>query len=190
MAVIFRGAVTPESTWKCGVFNYQWELKLDQARSYDGWLVMENFVGTEIDNCPCGPHAWPNPAKPAFYEAWFVKAGNKSPTKKWMQEHGHGGDENHHDWTRLLDEKHNVGGVRLVRGNLRFFRERITGDLDHNPDWNPANVPDAGGLPATRNQPTWWDTDWVQDEGEATRMAGAEWDCCDKPGTNSPFHDP
>jgi hypothetical protein len=158
----------------CGGRNVEWVFSLDAAAPKDGYIVQHIRSSEAIATCPA--KAGSPKLTNEFWEAWFVKKGDKV------------------DWTTTRDKwtdgstrpsAPNTNGTQSSEGVVKFFGKDVTGDLgdfgkapaDKKSEWGPGKVPTSGALPSTPKKPTWWDTKPI--EGPANRVATSVWNCCD-----------
>lgn len=157
----------------CGEKSVEWVFELSKAAACDGYIVqqLDNHVDIRgcdkpvVDTCPA------NPTK-TFWEAWFVKKGDKV------------------DWTTVRDGwtdgnsrpgRPSTSGCDVSRGAVKFFCSSTTGDLGDfnkagaNKDWAPGKEPLSHAVPSTLSKPSWWDSPV---EGPATRFSSSWWNCC------------
>lgn len=162
---------------KCGERNVQWVFALDAPAPEDGYIVQHIRSTAFTATCPdlaVGPAAMDK----EFWEAWFVKKGDKV------------------DWTTTRDSwtdgsvrpaMPGKNGTQSSLGTLKFFKKTTTGDLGDfgrapagatsTTKWGPGKVALSGALPSTASKPSWWDGAAV--EGPVDREAGSVWNCCD-----------
>lgn len=159
----------------CDERNVQWIFSLDKPAPEDGYIVQQVDRSEFVATCPNLAIGPPGPL-PIFWEAWFVKKGDKL------------------DWTTVRD-KWTDGSTRSARpstngryfagGTVKFFTKSITGDLgdfnkapaDPKSTWGPGKVPISGALPSTPSEPSWWSG--TPTEGPAQRSVDSVWNCCD-----------
>jgi hypothetical protein len=159
----------------CGARNVQWVFSLDNAAPEDGYIVQQIDTYEYINTCPAVAFGPPAPTQ-TFWEAWFVKKGDKV------------------DWTTVRDSwtdgnvrspRPNTNGSDIAAGTIKFFKKSTTGDLgdfakapaDPASAWGPGKVPNSGALPSTPSKPSWWSNTPI--EGPAEREVLAQWNCCD-----------
>jgi hypothetical protein len=159
----------------CGKRNVQWVFSLDNAAPKDGYIVQHVEMAEIVVRCPGSAVGPPAPTN-EFWEAWFVKKGDKV------------------DWTTTRDKwtdgstrpsSPNTAGHQVTTGEIKFFGKDKTGDLgdfekapaDPKSDWGPGKVPISGALPSTAKKPKWWDDTPI--EGPVDRSATSVWECCD-----------
>jgi hypothetical protein len=158
----------------CGERNVQWVFSLDKPALADGYIVQHIQRGAFINKCP--PVAGPPNIDLSFWEAWKLKKGE---TVDWTTTRD--------KWTDGNTRPPNPGtaGVDFANGEVKFFKQSITGDLgdfgapssDPKSAWGPGKVPASGALPSTGSEPSWWSG--APDEGPAKRSVWADWNCCD-----------
>jgi hypothetical protein len=158
----------------CGQRNVQWVFSLDSAAPEDGYIVQQINKFEFVERCPEKAFGPPTPIQ-TFWEAWFVKKGDKV------------------DWTTVRDKwtdgntrpaRPGTNGSDIAAGTIKFFKMTTTGDLGDfgkapaNPKspWGPGRVPNSGALPSTPSKPPWWSSAPV--EGPAEREVWASWSCC------------
>jgi len=158
---------------KCGARRVEWIFALDKAAPEDGYIVQQIDTTQGVATCPTVAGA-PTAVSP-FWEAWFVKKGDKV------------------DWTTTRDvwtdgserpARPSTNGMLDDFGTIKFFAKSVTGDLgdfgkksgDKSSDWSPGKEPQSGALPSTKTKPKWWDGTPL--EGPAFRSAKAVWNCC------------
>jgi hypothetical protein len=174
---IQRLTVTQHALTKrtCGGRNVQWVFSLDNPAPEDGYIVQQVDRNEWVATCPDKAYGPPAPL-PTFWEAWFVKKGDKL------------------DWTTVRDNwtdgstsasRPGTNGQYIAAGTIKFFTKSTTGDLgdfgkaptDPKSPWGPGKVPISGALPSTSSSPSWWSSGPT--EGPASRGVWASWDCCD-----------
>lgn len=159
----------------CGGRNVQWIFSLDKPAPEDGYIVQQIDRNEFVANCPDLAMGPPAPL-PTFWEAWFVKKGDKLD---WLAATMPFTDGN----TRPARPRTN--GRDGALGKVKFFTKATTGDLgrdnvaptDPKSNWGPGKVPNSGALPSTASEPSWWSG--TPAEGPAVRNVVASWDCCD-----------
>lgn len=159
----------------CGQRNVQWIFSLDKPAPADGYIVQQIDRNQYVETCPDVAYGPPAPL-PRFWEAWFVKKGDKV------------------DWTTVRDKwtdgstrpaRPGTNGMDIAAGTIKFFSTKTTGDLgdfgkapaDPKSPWGPGKVSTSGALPSTPSEPSWWGGASV--EGPADRGVWASWNCCD-----------
>ena len=167
----------------CGERNVQWVFSLDKAAPENGYIVQQIDKHEYIATCPDEAYGPPAPIH-KFWEAWFVKKGDKV------------------DWTTVRDKwtdgntrpsRPGTNGSDIAGGIVKFFKKSTTGDLgdfnkapaDPKSPWGPGKVPNSGALPSTPNKPPWWGGSPV--EGPAERGVWAWWNCCGGDKTKHSF---
>lgn len=174
---IQRLAVTQHALAKgtCGQRNVQWVFSLDKPAPADGYIVQRIDKSEYVNKCPDVAIGPPAPL-PAYWEAWFVKKGDKL------------------DWTTVRDSwtdgntrpaRPGTNGSDTAMGTIKFFTKTTTGDLgdfgtapaDPKSPWGPGKVTTSGALPSTPTEPSWWGGAAV--EGPTNRNVWASWNCCD-----------
>lgn len=167
----------------CGQRNVQWVFSLDKPAPEDGYIVQQVDRNEYVETCPDVAYGPPAPL-PTFWEAWFVKKGDKL------------------DWTTVRDKwtdgstrpaQPSTNGMDIATGEIKFFTKKTTGDLgdfgkapaDPKSPWGPGKVPNSGALPSTPTEPSWWSGASV--EGPATRGVWASWNCCDADKTKHSY---
>jgi hypothetical protein len=173
--------LTEHPTSTCGSFDIKFDFMLDTPAAEDGYIVQENSIDFPYTDCTFvhgndGDHFW---------EAWFVKAGQRFSTTQWQ----HNGD-NYTDHTKYQGEKPGKSTGGKANGSIKFFFKRRTGNLG-DPGANPPTDPDpstgwtfrlrsawSGDLPSTRAKPSWWDETSDNGEAPAQRSIWVKWTCC------------
>ena len=64
---------------KCGeTASVEWDLLLDKKAPCDGYIVQQIDFHCKVEDCPCKERS--TPAKPnfTFWEAWFVRKGDRT----------------------------------------------------------------------------------------------------------------
>ncbi|WNG46846.1 DUF4157 domain-containing protein [Archangium minus] len=160
----------------CGQYSVSWAFVLDHAAPDDGYIVQQVDRNEWIGECPA--QGTPAPL-PTYWEAWFVKKGYR----KSVDTIGEGRT----DTSALFTPMPNTAGMLRSVGTIKFFTAGTTGDLmtawtEREPGWGclfprVGKVPEAGGLPSTDIQPSWWNNTPV--EGPKTREVNVSWNCCD-----------
>lgn len=159
----------------CGERNVQWVFSLDKPAPADGYIVQHIQRGALISKCPNVALGPPN-VDLSFWEAWKLKKGE---TVDWTTTRDKWTDGN----TRPPNP--GTGGMDFANGEVKFFKQSITGDLgdfgapssDPKSAWGPGKVTASGALPSTGSEPSWWSG--APNEGPAKRSVSADWHCCD-----------
>ena len=106
-----------------------------------------------------------------YYEAWWVSRGDTVG----QPVHDFSGPWRWNDQASMV-EKYSIRlAVSTNEGEAKFFCESVTGNLGYL--W-PTGTPQAGGLPSTYFDPTWWSTAPSSGEVIAHRRVQADWTCC------------
>ncbi|HKQ05867.1 MAG TPA: DUF4157 domain-containing protein [Blastocatellia bacterium] len=159
----------------CDERNIEWIFSLDKPAPDDGYIV-QKVERNEMENrCPTVNYGPPGPL-PTFWEAWFVKKGDKLD---WLASTMAFTDSSVHA------ARPNTNGSYIVVGTVKFFTKSTTGDLgrdniapaDPKSAWGPGKVPISGALPSTPTEPSWWSSAPV--EGPKERGVWSSWNCCD-----------
>jgi hypothetical protein len=162
----------------CGQRRIRWVFALSNAAPEDGYIVQHIRSLETMAACPSDISYTELTPKLEFWEAWKVKKGEKL------------------DWTTVQDgwtdgstrpSNPNTSGTQTSLGTVKFFTQKVTGDLGDfeqapvgNTAWGPGKVPTSGALPSTPTEPAWFKG--APTEGPANRWASSWWNCC---GENS-----
>ena len=162
---------------KCGGREARWKFELSDTAPCDGYMVQQVDRFQDIEKCPPEGKApaLPTTPKPTFWEAWYIKKGDKVSEDTVTDGYTDGSRFAEHDSER---------GIDVVKGTIKFFCKKTTGDLgnlnkkpsDPNSKWGPGKVPTSGSLPSTDEKPSWWDD--TPEAGPAERKATSDWVCC------------
>ncbi len=174
---IQRLTVTQHALTKgtCGQRNVQWIFSLDKPAPEDGYIVQQVDRSEYVETCPNVAYG-PAAPLPTFWEAWFVKKGDKVDWLAGTMKYTDG---------NTRPARPGTNGSDSATGTIKFFTKATTGDLgvdnkapaDPKSPWGPGKVPNSGALPSTPKEPSWWSGTPV--EGPANRGAWASWNCCD-----------
>jgi RHS repeat-associated protein len=167
----------------CGGRDVQWVFSLDGAAPCDGYIVQQVTILEEIKDCVDCPRATKLKPSSEFWEAWYVKKGDKESWDTTRDKYTDGSKK---------PSRPGTCGYNVALGSIKFFCKTPlkegdpgTGDLgDLGRDargkpggWQTQNPrTQAGGLPSTTTKPAWWDSKPV--EGSASRFASSYWCCC------------
>ena len=161
----------------CGGRKVRWKFELSDPAPCDGYIVQQVDRYQDIEKCPPGGKDPSQPAKPTetFWEAWYVKKGDKVDEDFAKFNFTDESNFPSHD-----DER----GIDVIVGTIKFFCKKETGDLgkqdkkpeDKDSKWGPGKVPVSGGLPSTKEKPGWWED--KPEAGPASRKASSNWVCC------------
>jgi hypothetical protein len=158
-------------TGRCGKFEVRWSFLLDDPLNWliDGFFVQKVTREAQLHWCPC---AVPGHIAmfPTYWEAWRL-----GPHGRPVGSNPLGDDAFQYEGNVRAGATPGSQGAwswHNVSGELKFFPQLITGDLDV--IW--PRLDQAGGLPSTYDQPTWWDD--PPEEGPAFHCVLARWDCC------------
>jgi hypothetical protein len=152
----------------CGSFDYKWKIALDTPAPADGFLVQEVNFREQTGKCTDSP-VETTPIKPflTYWESWKILKGKKLD----VDFAAFGFTDNF-----AMGPSPNTTGTRAETGNLKFFSETVTGDL--NTLWTPNAY--TVTLPATYTQPSWWNNASTE---TGYHFANSWWNCCGKPAT-------
>ena len=187
-AAIRRLSITPTKAFtqgKCGERSVYWNFESGVAAPKSGGYIVQHVRSLEnIKDCPAEKIGSISIApKEQFWEAWWVAPGDK------IQEIHKNGQVDFTDRSaRSAKMGENKSGLQVSLGTVKFFGRDTTGDLGKEDvlssdaaiasDWKPGTkggVPQAGWLPSTRSEPSWWGSPM---DGPASRWANSWWSCC------------
>ena len=182
-----RGTITVTTSkaekLACGGRNVQWTFSLDNDAPCNGYIVQKITILNNVKNCVDCPNATGLTPSSEFWEAWYVKKGDKV---SW--------DTKRDGWTdgSTKQSRPETCGYNVARGTIKFFCNTArkdgdagTGDIgdygrtaNGKPGgWQSKNPgTEAGDLPSTTVKPGWWDKEPV--ESSASRYASSYWCCC------------
>ena len=162
---------------------------LDNPAAQDGYIIQENTISIPYAKGIVTGNLWND----HYWEAWFVKKGETSPTKPKDQELGqYKTITDQVSWPGLNKSKGSGG----IKGTIKFFFTSKTGDLElptsgwMGKGWTRGNnVPGAGSLPSIRGVPgsvKFWGDSPDNGEAVANRSVTVKWDCtCNCPDATS-----
>jgi hypothetical protein len=171
--------LTSNPTTTCGSADgVDFDFTLDKPAAEDGYIVQENTVSIPYVSGIVNGNIWTD----HYWEAWFVKKNQVSPTTQAALGH-----TDHVFWNGQPNSRGGGG----IKGKIKFFFAKRTGDLGDpgaNPPtppsqssgWTPRNSsPSSGSLPSTRNERsvTWWNDPPDNGEAIAERSVTTAWDC-------------
>jgi hypothetical protein len=185
---IRRLSITPTKTFtqgQCGERSVYWNFESGVAAPKSGGYIVQHVRSLEnIKDCPAEKIGSISIApKEQFWEAWWVAPGDK------IQEIHKNGQVDFTDRSaRSAKSGENKSGLQVSLGTVKFFGRDTTGDLGKEDvlssdatiasNWKPGTkggVPQAGWLPSTRSEPSWWGSPL---DGPASRWANSWWNCC------------
>jgi hypothetical protein len=183
---IRRLSITPTKTFtkgKCGQYSVYWNFASGVAAPASGGYIVQHIREMETyAACPDTVEAVSTTPKGQFWEAWWVAPGDKIQElhKKGMV-----------DFTdrSSMPGRGGISGHVAYPGDVKFFSKDVTGDLGREnvlssdpaiaSVWKPGTkggVAQAGWLPSTRSEPSWWGNSL---DGPEKRWASTWWNCCD-----------
>ena len=167
---------------KCGQDGWiQWDLELGKPAPCDGYIVQQINARCTIEDCKNCPNSVPGEVGFTYWEAWFVKKGNR------LDEARVSGAATYTDQDLDQIDDNKCGYVSRV-GFIKFFCSTTTGDLGMDGKPNPksgwtvnatygtgACATTPGSLPSTNAKPKWWGNAPIE---QASRRASYYWNCC------------
>ena len=143
----------------CGGFDWKVKFNLNEASAKGGWIIQKITWNQVVIDCPNTPKINRNLT---YWEAWEVAAGDKGDKERLA------GKFNFDDQFRSPNYPDTRGNTSIT-GEVKFF-EGLALPADF---IKGNNKTFAGGLPATTEEPAFWNT-----SNSANHNLDYIWNCC------------
>ena len=158
------------TAFRCGGYRVAFDFKMNGTAQCNGYFIQHVEWVEDVLSCSDCCHRSPSAHKsPSPGDEYWEAAYTPKGSDRWEQ-----GTPDFFSWGEVM----HTCGARRQRGEMKFFCRTETGDLNRDPNWNPQNVPEAQGVPATRTRPKWWDDHAIA--SRAVHWVHASWNCCCK----------